>query len=654
MSTSNKNTKNNQYNLKDLLAIKEALNLLDSHQAEEAKKICLQVLKHNPTLVYANNAMGLCALHDEQHQVAETYFKKAVTQDPRNHEYITSLGNAIAKQGGRDQEAIALFNEALSLVDDYIPARIALAEVLREQNDPDETIKFFKDAVNRAPDLPGPYSHLGKAYIDAGRYSEAIKALLKSLEIKIDFAAAHTHLGIAFREMKMLNESLECMKTATILDPNDVFNNTEMAETYIKLHQYEDAKAVLEHIIEIAPKDPNSYSRLASHLYDYFDQYDEAMTLFHKGLSFDPKHALTYNNIGAVKNEYGYSEEAIDYLKKALELKNNHYLTAQHNLALAQLQVGDYENGWLNHECRLQVKERRKVYQLIHQLYNVIPAWDGKSSLEGKSIILMHEQGFGDSIQFARYAIPLAEQGVKVYIYTPEGLVDLFRTLSDKITVIRKSDPLPKCDYSYPLMSLPLAMGTNSVDKIIAYPKYLSADPALTSIWREKIRQYTNNSSNLKVGFIWAGNPEHGNDRKRSIPISAFAELFTLQDIDFLSIQKGEAALKDLENEPLAKNVINLGNEFQSFSDTAAAIECMDLVISVDTSVTHLSGALGHKTWTLLPYVADWRWLKDRTDSPWYPGMTLFRQEERNNWPLLLLRVAAELESLRDHKLVTQ
>lgn len=654
MSTSNKNSKkNNQYNIKDLLAVREALDLLDNHQTEEAKKICERVLKHDPNLVYANNAMGLCALHDEQHQLAETYFKKAIKQDPKNHEYITSLGNAIFRQG-KIQESIVLFNEALSIADDFLPARLGLAEALREKNNPDETIAFFEDAVRRSPDIPGPYSHLGKAYIDANRYDEAIKALLKSLQIKINFSPAHTHLGMAFREMNMLNESLECMKTAVILDPEDIFANTELAETYIKLHEYDEAKKIFEHIVEVAPTDPNSYSRLASHLYDFYDKYDEAMALFHKGLELDPKHAITYNNIGAVKNEYGESADAIKYLKKALELKSNNYLSAQHNLALAQLQVGDFKEGWLNHECRLQVKERKKVYELIHQLFNIIPPWDGKTSLAGKSILLMHEQGFGDSIQFIRYAIPLTEQGAKVYVYARDGLVNLFKTLSDKVTIIRKSDPLPKCDYAYPLMSLPYALGLNSVEQIEPVQQYLSADPALISIWKEKIRQLTHDSPNLKVGIIWAGNPEHGNDRRRSIPIKTFAQLFSIPGVDFISIQKGELPLKQLEEEPLAKNVINLGEQFESFSDTAAAIECLDLVISVDTSVTHLSGALGHKTWTLIAHTSDWRWLLDRTDSPWYPSMRLFRQKVRNNWTLVLDEVASELIKLRDEKLVTQ
>lgn len=650
MSTSKKHSKNNQYELKDLLAIREALSLLDNNQVEEAKKICLRILKKVPMLVYANNAMGLCALHDGQHQAAETYFKRALQEDPNNHEYITSLANSIVKQG-RLSEAISLFNQALTLVDDYMPARIGLAEALREQNNPDETIKFFEDAVRRAPDLPGPYSHLGKAYIDAGRYQEAIKTLLKSLEVKIDFAAAHAHLGIAFREMNMLDEAMECMKTATILDPKDVFTNTELAETYIKRHQYEEAKKVFEDLIDIAPKDPNSYSRLASYLHDQYDQYDEAMTLFHKGLEIDPNHALTYNNIGAVKHEYGESEDAIGYLRKALELKNGNYLTAQHNLALAELQLGDFKNGWQDHESRLKVTERRKVYALMHQLFNIIPKWDGKASLAGKSILLMHEQGFGDSIQFIRYALPLIEQGAKVYVYTRDGLADLFKSVSDKITIIKKSDPLPHhCDYAFPLMSLPLAMETDSVDKILSYPKYLSADPALVQIWKEKIKTLTHNSSHLKVGVIWAGNPEHGNDRRRSIPMEQFAQLFSIPDIDFISIQKGEAALKELKEEPLAKDVINLGDLFESFSDTAAAIENLDLVISVDTSVTHLSGALGHKTWTLLAFVSDWRWLKNRNDSPWYPSMRLFRQQERNNWPLVLDEVSKELIKLRDDR----
>lgn len=653
MSTSNKQIgqkKNNNYDVKDLLAIREVLNLLDTHQVTEAKSLCLKVLKKSPTLVFANNAMGLIALSEEQPQVAENYFKRALSADPKNHEYITSLGESVFKQG-RIDDSIHLYNSALTLMDEYGPARIGLATALQEKNDPNETIEFFLDAVKRAPNAPGPYSHLGKAYIDAKRYQEAISALFKSLELQINFAAAHTHLAIAFREMHMLDEALECNKTAIILEPDDIFNNSELANTYIERHEYNEATKVYEHIIELAPTDPNSYAKLASHLYDHYDQYNEAIALFNKAIDLDPKHALTYNNIGAVMHEYGNSDEAISYLKKALTLKPN-YLTAQHNLALAELQMGDYKEGWINHESRLTVKERKKVYELIHSLFNIIPMWDGKSSLKGKSILLMHEQGFGDSIQFARYALLLQEQGVQhIYIYVKDALVELFKSLSNKITIIRQSDPLPKCDFSFPLMSLPLALGTDSPDKIPACPHYLHADPIKVKVWEEKIEELSHHSKNLRVGIIWAGNPEHGNDKKRSIPLKTFSTLFSVPGVDFYALQKGELPLKDLTQTPEAKNVINLGNYFEDFSHTAAAIECMDLVISVDTSVTHLAGALNKKTWTLLAFVSDWRWLKDRNDSPWYPNMRLFRQTERNNWPLVLKQVSNELSQFRDETL---
>ncbi len=650
MSTRSKknNTPHKSHQLSDLMAVKEALTLLEHHKTAEAKAACEKVLKRLPDLVFANNAMGLIALDQDDFNTAQTHLRRALKHDPGNYEYITSLGNAVLGLG-RTDEAMRLFEQALNLNEDYKLARVGMANALYEKDDPEASIIFFQDAVKRAPDIPGPLSHLGKAFIDARRYNDAVATLLKSLEIKIDFAPAHVHLGMAFREMGMLDEALECHKTAIILDTDDIFTNIQIAETYLTRHEYNEATHYYERLIAIAPNDPNSYTKLASHLSNRFDRYDEALALFDQALALNPDYALVHNNIGAIMHDHGDTEGAMKHLNKALELTPG-YLTAQHNLALVQLQLGNFKDGWRNHESRLQVKERKRVYTLIHSLFKVIPKWDGKASLNGKAILLMHEQGYGDSIQFARYVHLLLADGAKVYLHAKDALARLFGTLSDQVTIIREKDPLPKCDYSYVLMSLPLAMGTDTPEKIPAYPAYLYANSKDKTRWEENIRQRTSNSNALRVGIIWAGNPDHGNDRRRSVPLDAMASLFSIPGVQIYSLQKGDEPLTTLHTLPQAASIINLGSEFGDFADTAAAIEAMDLVLSVDTSVTHLAGALGKKTWTMLAYVADWRWFLDREDTPWYPNMRLFRQKERGNWQRVIDQIHQELLILRDNK----
>lgn len=650
MSTrSNKKPGNNNrpHDIKDLLAVRECLSLLDDHKIDEAKVLCAQVLKRAPNLVFANHALGLIAMREHDYVAAEEVLRKAIKADPKNPEYLSNLATALLKQD-RIDDAIATYEQAISIDTDNKDARIGLANALLEKDDPDASIAYFEDAIKRAPDMPGPLSHLGKALIDAKKYKEAVGVLFKSLELQINFAPAHTNLGIAFQEMDMLNDALECHKTSLLLDPTDIYAHNKIADTYIKRKEYDKANEHYARVIELAPKDPNSYARLASSYVSYQNRYEEAMELLHKALAIDPKHPLTLNNLGAVMYDHGETKSSLQYFKDALALRPN-YLTAQHNLALGQLLAGDLKEGWANHESRLNVKERREVYRLIHKLFDLIPKWDGKSSLKGKYILLMHEQGYGDSIQFVRYVHMLIEQGARVAIHVKDPLAKLFRSVSDQVTLVRENDPLPKCDFAYLLMSLPHAMGTDHVEDIPSSPAYLSADPADSTRWAEKINLLAGNNSDLRVGFVWAGNPEHGSDRKRSIPLATFAPLLSTPGVQFFSLQKGSIT-QELATLPRELPVYNIGDTFNDFADTAAAMANLDLVISVDTSVTHLAGALGRPTWTLIAHRPDWRWLNDREDSPWYPSMRLFRQQTNDDWPTVINKVISELTTLSEQK----
>ena|SRR5450830_85736 len=650
MSTRNSQKAANKaptHNIKDLLAVREVLTLLEDHKIDEAKALSAQILKRAPKLVFANHAWGLVLMHESNYAEAEKALHQALLADPQNPQYIANLATSILKQD-RIDEAIALFEKAIALDPESKDARIGLADALHEKADPEASIAYFEDAVRRAPDAPGPLSHLGKALIDAKRFQEAIDVLMKSLKLQIYFAPAHTNMGIAFQEMKMLDQALECHKTALALDATDIYAQNKIADTYIKRKEYNKAHEHYQKIIEIAPKDPNSYTKLASSYFSTQDRYEEAMALFDKALEVAPNHALTLNNKGAAMFDYGDTSPALDYFKHAIALKPN-YLTAIHNLALGQLLAGNFIEGWANHESRLKVKERSYVYTLIHKLFALIPQWDGIASLEGKYILLMHEQGFGDSIQFVRYVHLLLERGARVALHVKDPLARLFRSVSDQITLVRESDPLPPCDYAYVLMSLPYALKTNCIEDIPAFPSYLHAEPADQINWAERLNTLAGNTTDLRVGFVWAGNPEHGSDRRRSIPLETFSTIFQTPGIQFFSLQKGDP-VNELSKFPADFPIHNIGEQFKDFADTAAAMANLDLIISVDTSVVHLAGAIGAPTWTLLAHTPDWRWLNEREDSPWYPSMRLIRQQSRGDWPGVMNKVAAELLALRDKK----
>ncbi|MBG7618400.1 tetratricopeptide repeat protein [Herbaspirillum sp. AP02] len=634
-------------NLQDLLDVRKCLDLLDNRKVDEAKALCSAVLARVPDLVFANHARGLIAMQEGLNKEAELYLRKAIAADPDNAEYLSNLAAAVLAQD-RIDDAIALYERAISVDKESRTARVGLANALHEKNDPEASIAYFEDAARREPEAAGPLSHLGRALVEARRYDEAVATILKSLELQISFAPSHTALGEAFHAMEMYKEALESHKTAILLDPEDTYAHYKIADTYLKLHKITEAHEHLQRVIDIAPKDPNSYLKLGASYFSAEDRFDDAMRMFNKALELNPKQALTYNNIGAIKHDHGDTHEAVEIFRKALELRPN-YSTAKHNLALSLLLHGDLKEGWECHESRLETRERAYVYKLIHKLFEIIPKWDGKSSLEGKFVLLMHEQGFGDSIQFLRYARLVMDRGARVAVHVKNPLYRLFQSFTPEVTLIRESDPLPPCDCAYVMMSLPYALGTDTVEDIPSFPSYLAADPLLAEDWRQKIAALTTSEQHLRVGVVWGGNPEHGNDRHRSIPLETFKQLFGLPKIEFYSLQKGKP-LEDLKNLPEDRTAHNLGDQCADFADTAAAIHNLDLVISVDTSVVHLAGAMGHPTWVLLPHIPDWRWLQDRDDSPWYPSMRLFRQPTFSDWDSVMKRVAEELIRLQQKK----
>jgi len=350
------------------------------------------------------------------------------------------------------------------------------------------------------------------------------------------------------------------------------------------------------------------------------NKFDAAIISYKKSIELKPDSAEAYNNLGTVLKASGNPEEAITHYEQAIELKPD-YAQAHLNLAFALLLTENFKRGLQEYEWRPRLKRLTSDTDLE-------PMWDG-SPLNGKSILVYTEQGVGDSIQFVRYLPMIKAQGGNVIFECQKSLLRLLKNCTgiDKI-VERTSDTVPdvQLDFHIPLLSLPGLFGTNP-DSIPQNQSYIRPDPVLTSQWRTKFEH----DNNLKIGIVWAGNPEHINDRNRSCTLNDFAHLTSIQGLTLYSLQQ-ELTSSKTNNDPEDFNIVNLGNEFNDFADTASVIDNLDLVITVDTAVAHLAGAIGKPVWTLLPFVPDWRWMLNREDSPWYPSMRLFRQAQLNDW----------------------
>ena len=357
----------------------------------------------------------------------------------------------------------------------------------------------------------------------------------------------------------------------------------------------------------------------------------EAVNLIERALSIEPTLVEAHNNIGIALRELGRLEEARMRFCTALRLKAN-YAEAHYNLGMLQLLQGDFTRGWENYAWRRKMPK----YHFRKNDYKK-PFWDG-NTLKGKTILVYPEQGLGDSIQFVRYLPTLTSLGARILLEVPSELLRLFQNMKTPIEIIKPNDPIPQFDYHTSLLDLPGVLNT-TLDTKPRYKSYLHAPIDLTNIWADRLGR----RGAFRVGIVWAGNPKHKHDRDRSIEATLMRPLAEITGVSVFSLQVGRGGEA---SEIFGDKVVDIAPILHDFADTAAALSNLDLLVTVDTAVAHLAGALGCMTRTLLPFVPDWRWLLERNDSPWYPNMQLLRQPQRNDWQTILNQVPTELTTI--------
>lgn len=364
------------------------------------------------------------------------------------------------------------------------------------------------------------------------------------------------------------------------------------------------------------------------------DRLEEADAEFRKAIECDPGYVEAHYNLGIALREQSRPEDALVSYERALALRPGH-ASSRWNKALALLQLGRLEQGWPLYETRLS-----KMPALSRSLADR-PVWTGRESPVGRTVLLRAEQGLGDALQFCRYAPMLASTGARVVLEVPESLVTVMSTLAGVDRVIVRGTVLPDYDLLSPLLSLPLCLGARA-DTIPWAGPYLSAAQDRIAHWTLRLGK----RSSPRIGIAWSGNPSHANDRQRSIAVEQLRPLAS-PGLELISLQN---VLRPEERPHLsALGIRHFGDEIRDFGDTAALCSLVDLVVSVDTSVAHLAGAMGRPTWILLPRPADWRWFLDREDSPWYPSVRLYRQHARRDWSQVIEAVRAGLQALAAH-----
>lgn len=510
-----------------------------------------------------------------------------------------------------------------------------LGGIAERQEQLDRAIACYQKTIALKPNYAAAYYNFGNALYKIGQLEAAIAQYRQAIAIQPNFAEAYNSRGFIQQERGELTEAISLHQMALKLKPKFPEAAYNLGKAFSKQNRLNDAISAYRHAISLNPRYCDPYVNLGIIL-RHLGQLDEAIACYQKALKLQSKSAAIHTNLGNVWQDRGQLKQAIFHHQTAITLQPQ-CPEAHHNFSNTLLLAGELKRGFSEYEWRA------KLSQIEHPPAFLQPVWDG-SSLRGKTILLYAEQGLGDTIQFVRYAPLVKEKGGQVIFRCPTSLRQLLETADGIDRLIFPGDPLPIFDTHASLMSLPYLLNT-TLETIPCKIPYLSVPIEITSSLQ--ISDFTSKpqppTSNLKVGLVWAGNPSHPNDRYRSIGLSQLFKILEVPNITFYSLQK-VISVEDLQ---LLKNtqIIDLSDRLIDFAVTAAIISQLDLIITVDTAVAHLTGALGKPVWILLAYIPDWRWMLQREDSPWYPTARLFRQQQRGNWQSAIDLVVAALST---------
>ncbi len=696
MSTENTHTEPEISDVNIAQMIQQAVQLHNAGQLEQAEAIYIQVLTIDPDNSDALNLAGVIGYQIQNYSVGEELIKRAISINSNVPHYYNNLGiifraqnkfdeaifcyqealalnsdyaeannnlGIIYQMQGKFEEATVYFQTALELQPNYVDAFYNLGAIYRQQNKLSQAMECYQQVIRLMPDNVNAHLYLANLLVQTDNLPQAVQHYQQAIKLKPDFVEAYYNLGTTLTELQRYKEATECFEQAIVLNPEfpEVYNNLgnvlkKQSKLSEAVENYQKALALNPGLVEIYNNlgtvciQQKTYSKAVEHLQqavalksDYFEAHDnlafayrqlnrfeESMAASRKALEINPNFLEGLNNFGGLLTELHQLEEAVNCYQKALSIKPD-FAEAHFGLSFALLKQGKLSEGFSEAEWRFQT--------IVNDNYTALqkPRWDG-SPLEGKTLLVHWEQGFGDSVQFVRY-LPYI-QGGKVILACQFALEKLLSNVTGADRVIPnllQHEPDIEYDTWVSLISLPYVLGT-TLENIPNQVPYLTIDPDKVAYWQTRF-----SAQQLNVGIAWSGNPIHQRDRTRSCLLQDFMRLAEIEGVQFYSLQKGEAA-NEAVNTPFP--LISLSDELQDFSDTAAVISCLDLVISVDTVVTHLAGALAKPVWVLLSKGSDWRWLEDREDSPWYPTMRLFRQPEFGDWQTVLTQMRGALAEI--------
>ncbi len=570
---------------------------------------------------------------------ADRLYRAILAVRPREPEALHSL-SIVRYQLGRHDEALSLVERLLALRPDFAEAHYSRGTMLQNLGRFEPALASFEKALALAPDNRDALQNRGVTLAALKRFDEALASFDRAIALDRNSVDAHLARGYLLFELERLAESLASYDRVLTLKPDHVVAHNNRGNTLRELGRHAEALASFDRALSLRADYAEAYLNRSNVLKD-LGRFEESLADCDRALAIQADLPAALNNRALALQELQRFPEALASFDRAIELDPKHP-DRRFSRALLLLLLGNFAKGWPEYEWR----RRQRTWR--DERYRG-PEWAGEE-VAGKRVFLYCEQGLGDTLQFARFARCVAKLGAEVIVGARPRLEGLLERLAGGAKIVRDGERVPDFDLHLPLMSVPSVLGFDP-NRVPAERPYLSAEPALIDRWSSRLPPAA-----FRVGIAWQGNESwRGGDQARSIPLSAFAPLGRVPGVTLISLQKN-AGVEQLAELPAGMAVETLGADFDArpdaFIDTAAVMSNLDLIVTSDTAVAHLAGALGRPVWIALRHVPEWRWMLDRDDSPWYPTARLFRQRVAGDWGEVSARIAVELGRLVENKSV--
>ena len=570
--------------------VQQALGLFEAALASYDRALVL-----DPGDAVAHSNRGLLLQRASRWEMARDSFDRALAINPGMVQIWFHRGNVLL-QTRQFEAALASYDRAVVLKPDHSEAHYNRGVLLEKLHQHSAALESYDRAIAIQPLFYQAHFNRAGLLKERGDREGALAAYERVIAAKSDYAEGHVNRGVVLQELGRHDEALAACDRAIAIRP-------EYAEAFFNRGN----------VLKIE------------------ERFDAALDSYDRAIAIKPAYAEAHCDRAGVLLELGRVGEAVASYERATTIQPE-FSEANYNRSLALLLQGDYSEGWPLYEWRW-----KNAARLLGEARAIAaPLWLGNESIAGKTILLYNEQGFGDTLQFCRFAKSVADLGATVILEVQAPLVSLLSSLDGPFRVVSEGSSPSGFDYHCPLLSLPAALKI-TIDTIPAPPRYVHSDPGKVALWRTRL----GDRHRPRIGLAWSGNPLQGHDRNRSARLADWIG-YLPRDFEYCCLQK---EIRAADREVLAQNpwISTFEAEWSDFSDTAALCECVDLVLSVCTSAAHLSAALGRPTWVVLAFNADWRWLVGREDSPWYPTARLYRQPVRGAWGEVLARVAHDL-----------